>query len=87
MIRIVCAVQDRKSELFASPLLFVNEADAIRNFADAIGREDAQSMLFLHPDDYDLFRIGTYDDSDGILIPENHRRLLTGSEAKGVRRV
>lgn len=87
MKRIVCCVQDRKSELFASPMVFVNDADAIRNFADAVNREDANSMIYLHPDDYDLFRIGTFDDSDGVLVPENHRRLLTGAEAKNVKGV
>lgn len=85
MNRVVCVVQDRKSELFAAPMLFVNEADAVRNFADAVNREDAQSMLYLHPDDYDLFRIGTFDDQDGILVAEPHRRLMTGSEAKNVK--
>lgn len=85
MIRILCAVQDRKSELYASPLVFVNDADAIRSFVDAVNREDAQSLIYLHPDDYDLFRIGSYDDSDGVLCPEPHRRLLTGGEAKNVK--
>jgi len=86
MIRIVCAVQDRKSELFAAPMLFINEADAVRNFADAVNREDSNSMLYLHPDDYDMFRIGIYDDSNGVLVPETHKRLMTGAECKGVSR-
>lgn len=84
MMRIVCVVQDVKSELYAAPMLFVNEADAVRNFADAVNREDANSMLYLHPEDYHLFRIGTYDDADGVLCPENHRRLMTGGECRGV---
>lgn len=84
MKKVLCAAQDRKSEQFGPIQLFFNDADAIRSFVDAVNHEDAQNMLYMHPDDYDYWRIGTYETDDGVITVENHRRLITGNEAKNV---
>lgn len=84
MKRILVSVQDRKSEQFGPVLGYMNDADAIRAFIDAVNTPREDSMVYLHPDDFDIFRIGTMDSDTGILIPEPHRRLLTGNEAKHV---
>lgn len=85
MKKILCCVEDRKAEQFGPVLGYANDADAIRSFVDAVNTPRDDSMVYLHPDDFDIIRIGVYDTDDGIVVSEVHRRLLTGNEAKNVK--
>lgn len=65
--------------LFFVPSLGV----AIRNFSDEINRVDTDNLLYQHPDDFDLYELGTYDDSnaDISLLPEV-KLLSLGKQVK-----
>ena len=32
--------------------------------------------LYKHPEDFALYRVGTFDDSDGIVVAEQHKLLV-----------
>lgn len=63
----VYAMRDLKSN-FMSPTVSVNDAVAMRSFESAI--ESSHNELFTHRNDFQLYRIGTYDMDKGQLIPE-----------------
>lgn len=60
---VVCAVRDRATAGFGMPIFVPSEGVAIRSFSDEINRAD--SALHAHPDDYDLYTVGLFDDGSG----------------------
>ena len=65
MVQIVCSVLDVKANAFATPFFVPNRGMAVRFFGDAV--LDPNSGLSKHPEDYNLYQLGTYDDNSGKL--------------------
>ena len=65
MIHQVFTVYDSKVEAFNTPFYFRTKGEAIRAFASTVN--DSSSSLSAHPEDYTLFEIGSYDDSNASL--------------------
>ncbi len=62
----VYSIRDLKTG-FLPPTVDLNDGSAIRNFEHACRAEE--SLFFSHPDDYVLFRVGTFDTDSGRIIP------------------
>lgn len=60
------AIRDAKVG-FLSITVEQNDAVALRNFEHA--KLNTQSLMFSHPADYELFRLGTYDSETGMIEP------------------
>lgn len=60
----VYVVYDSKVEAYMSPFLMVSKGQAIRAFSDSIS--DAGTQFAKHPEDFTLFEIAVYDDSNGV---------------------
>ena len=56
------AIKDLKAECFFPPLVAVNEQVAIRIFANCVN--DPGHQFGKNPEDFVLFKIGSYDDLD-----------------------
>jgi len=65
MLMKVFSVRDMKTEAFLQPYFSPTVGSALRAFGDACGKSD--SPFYLHPNDYVLFEIGSYDDGTGSL--------------------
>lgn len=74
----VFSVKDRVADSFDNPFFMPAVGMAIRGFTDAIN--DDKTHLYKHPDDYDLYRIGTFDPLTGALTPELPVQLALGKE-------
>lgn len=61
----VFSVRDAKAEAFLQPYFCPTKGQAIRGFTDAVN--DSQHPMNKHPEDYALFEIGEFDDSNGSL--------------------
>lgn len=73
MIYGVYVVRDIKST-FMTPSVDFNDSTAIRNFAHAI--ETAGSIISSHKGDFELYKIGTYDNETGFIEKLDLRELL-----------
>lgn len=78
MIMKICAVRDRAVDAFGQPFFVKAIGEAIRSFQDEVNREG--SVFAAHPDDYDLYHIGDYDDSNAVITPIAAKQLLLGKE-------
>ncbi|QXP08486.1 MAG: nonstructural protein [Arizlama microvirus] len=67
MVQVVIAVRDVKTENFRFPAFSVAVGAAIREFVDACG--DDKSVMFRHPEDFQLYKLGTFDDRTGVITP------------------
>ena len=63
---IVVSVYDRASEVFGRPAFISARGAAIRSFTDEVNRVDVNNELNRHPDDFDLYLLGEFEDSKGI---------------------
>lgn len=80
MKRVVCAVRDRASDTFGSPFYVVARGQAIRNFADEINRSAADNQLYMHPEDFDLYELGFYDDDTGLFETGVPKQIAIGKD-------
>lgn len=77
---VVCAVRDVCGDLFAQPIFQPSVGGAQRAFSDAVNRPDPNNLLAQHPEHFELYHLGYYEDTDGSfdLFPKP-RQLLLGS--------
>lgn len=70
------SVFDEKSGSFAPPFYMQADGMALRLFDDQINDYSHPSLLADHPEDFSLYRIGTFTDEDGKVVAENVPVLL-----------
>lgn len=56
---------DQKALTYSQPMFAVSDGSMIRSFADRVN--EGGNEFSRHPEDYDLFRIGEYDDVVGVI--------------------
>lgn len=79
---VVC-VRDRAADVFGAPNFVLSIGAAIRSFGDEINREgDANNMFNKHPEDFDLFKLGTYDDQTAQFECAMPEQLAVGKDLR-----
>lgn len=69
----IFAIKDSKGECFLSPFMMRTDAEAVRAFDTVVKRGDSE--LSQHPEDYFLYRVGSFDVLSGNLVGEEHKSL------------
>ncbi len=59
----VYAIYDVKAKCYSSPFFLPHDGLAVRSFGDLVS--DPESRVSVHPKDFDLFRLSTFDDCAG----------------------
>lgn len=67
MLHHICTIHDQKAAAYLPPFILPAKGQATRAFADCINSETHQ--FHLHPYDYTLFVLGTFDDETAKLHP------------------
>lgn len=62
---IVVAVRDRAADVFGQPAFVASIGTALRSFGDEINRKADNNPFAAHPEDFDLYHLGSFDDSTG----------------------
>lgn len=82
----LCCIFDKQAESFGRPMAVPAKGLAIRSFIDEVNREDNNNMYYMHPDDFVLYHVGDFNDSDGSIDASmGHTILMTGEAAKSVK--
>lgn len=74
MIQKVVSIYDLKACVFHRPICAVNTGAAMRDFGDAT--KDEKSILCTHPEDFQLYEIGEFDDNTGLVTSLTPMKLL-----------
>lgn len=77
MILQIFSVFDTKLAAFNVPFFARTEADAVRSFADLVA--DPRTRVAQHREDYTLYKLGSFDDESGLLVPGTPVAILTAS--------
>lgn len=76
------AVRDSAADVFGQPYATLNVGAAARSFGDEINRGGENNTLSSHPEDFDLYELGEYDDSTGLFDTGVPRRVAVGKDLK-----
>jgi hypothetical protein len=80
---VLCSVKDRAADAYGRPMFVPSVGVAIRSFSDEVNRKDADNQLFNHPDDFDLYEFGEFDDNTGLFTLHEQPKLLSlGKQVK-----
>lgn len=85
---IVCSMKDLGAQTFGRPIFVPHANVAVRNFMDEVNRpgtSDQINNLYSHPDDFELYELGHFDDATGELVSHDVPVLL--SQAKHIRQL
>jgi hypothetical protein len=72
----VFASYDRAAQCYMQPFFAPHAGVAVRGFTDAIKSPKRDSDISLHPDDFDLYELGEFDNVDGIFALHKAPKLL-----------
>ena len=78
MIHQIYAMKDNLANVFMQPQLFQNENVALRNFSEII---NGQSLFKNNPADFELWKLGEFDDQEGF-ITSAPEKMATGLSVK-----
>jgi len=79
----IASVKDRAADAYGRPMFVPSTGVAIRSFSDEINRSDPDNQLYNHPDDFDLFEFGVFDDNTGVFeLYEQPKLLSLGKQVK-----
>lgn len=80
---VLCSVKDRAADAYGRPMFVSSVGVAIRSFSDEVNRKDPENQLFNHPDDFDLYELGEFDDNTGLFALHDAPKLLSlGKQVK-----
>lgn len=82
MALIVVAVRDRATDAFMHPMCVHTIGQAVRSFGDEVNRADERNPLYRHPEDHDLFELGSFDERSGRVAPlaDGPRQIAIGKD-------
>lgn len=74
----VYVVRDTVADAFNVPMFFPNNAFALRSLKDCVN--SGEHNYSKHPEDYVLYRIGTFDDQTGQITGLDHEMVVRCSD-------
>jgi hypothetical protein len=80
MILFVVCVKDRAADVFNRPFFVPHRNVAIRDFTDEVNRVAVDNQLNKHPDDFDLYLLGEFDDSRGAFVNNEPQVLVRAKD-------
>lgn len=77
MNRLLLVLRDTVAGQYMAPFVSPTLGVAYRQLADAVNRESTpDDPLVAHPEDFELFRLGVYDDETGLMTLEEKPRSV-----------
>ena len=78
----VVAVKDSAVGAFNRPFFVPALAVARRGFVDEVNRVGEDNLMNRHPDDYELWLLGTFDDESGVFVSGELRPVARAKDVK-----
>lgn len=67
MNQVILSVKDTAAQAFGRPMFLPTPAVGLRSFREEINRKADDNQMNKHPSDFELYELGSYDDSTGII--------------------
>lgn len=73
---VVVVVRDSAAVVYGVPMFVGSIGAAIRSFSDEVQNPREGNMLNKHPEDFELYHLGDYDDAVAEFMTEGPPKLL-----------
>lgn len=77
---IVVSVRDRAADAYGRPFFVAALGQAIRSFTDEVNKKGPDNTIGSHPEDFDLYHLGTFDDATGTFECGTPRQIAIGKD-------
>lgn len=67
MKKVILCVKDTAARVFGTPFVVQAAAQGVRGLRDEVNSSEAKSDLARHPDDFELYEIGSFDEDSGLI--------------------
>lgn len=81
----IMSVRDRTADSFGQPFFTTSLGQAQRSFQDEVNRSAQDNLLYMHPDDFDLYHLGLFDTDDGSFEAHTPKQIAVGASMKIVK--
>lgn len=78
----ILTIFDRKAASYGRPLFCRAIGEGMRIFRDEVNRPAEDNVLYRHPEDFDLFHVGLFDDETGRIKGIDPVLLDSGTSLK-----
>ena len=68
MKMVICSIRDSAADAYGRPFFLPSVGVAIRSFTDEVNRPSEDNQIYQHPEDFDLFELGEFDDTTGRFV-------------------
>lgn len=82
MRHVMLVIRDVKSDVFGRPFFAKTEGEAVRTFEDTINDANPNNLMHKHPEDFALFTVGTFDDTEAVFVTHIPKILIEGIQVK-----
>ena len=69
MVLQMYSILDKKSCVYGRPFYAHNDGHAMRSVLDELSHNESKSVMGSYPSDFVLCKLGSYDDSSGVITP------------------
>lgn len=76
----VLCIRDRAANVYGQPFFSMSVGVAIRSFQDEVNRSAPDNNLNKHPEDFDLYQLGSYDDNSGLFDTGQPVQVAVGKD-------
>lgn len=66
-MKMVVALKDTAARVFGTPFFVQADAQAVRSLRDEVNSKESTSDVKNHPDDFELYHVGEFDEDTGII--------------------
>ncbi|NBQ69151.1 MAG: hypothetical protein EBU46_10075 [Nitrosomonadaceae bacterium] len=84
MQQVILSVKDTAAQAFGRPMFLPTAAVGVRSFRDEVNRSDPNNEMHKHPDDFELYELGMFDDSTGVIEVSTPRLVARAKDLKDV---
>jgi len=77
MKMVIVSIKDTAADAFGRPAFVATEGVALRQFQDEVNRASDDNQLYKHSQDFHLYYLGMFDDSNGVFELLETPKLIT----------
>ena len=82
MNQVIVSVKDTAAQAFGRPVFVPTVSVAVRSFRDEVNRSDSKEDMAQHPEDFELYELGSFDDSTGTIEVIEPRLVARAKDLK-----
>ena len=81
MKMVIVSIKDTAADAYGRPAFVATEGVALRQFQDEVNRASDDNQLYKHSQDFHLYLLGTFDDTNGVFdLVETPKLIPRGND-------